>query len=207
MTLMDNEAELAFVLGHEVGHIAARHAQARQQATRRNTILGVLGAILGSVVGSNIFGELLTRGAMQAAQYATLSFSREQEYQADSLGTRYIVAAGYNPIGGPGVLAALTRASALEARIQGRDSRQLPGDVDVTARHGESVLDGRVEDGEVIGVLRDTRLRGYSPADGVDVIGARAGLGAAELLHQFRMLLDRLRDIALVERSSAKLRA
>ena len=126
MTLMDNEAELAFVLGHEVGHIAARHAQARQQATRRNTILGVLGAILGSVVGSNIFGELLTRGAMQAAQAATLSFSREQEYQADSLGIRYVVAAGYNPIGGPGVLAALTRAQALETRIQGRDSRQLP---------------------------------------------------------------------------------
>jgi predicted Zn-dependent protease len=126
MGLMDNESELAFVLGHEVGHVAARHAQARQSARQRNTILGVLGAILGSVVGGNIFGEMLTRGAQQAAQLATLSFSRDQEYQADSLGTRYIVNAGYNPVGGPGILAALTRASALEARIQGRDSRQLP---------------------------------------------------------------------------------
>ncbi|WP_310467362.1 M48 family metalloprotease, partial [Sphingomonas sp.] len=42
---MDNEAELAFALGHEVGHIAANHAQARQSTTTRNSILGVLGAV------------------------------------------------------------------------------------------------------------------------------------------------------------------
>ncbi|HET7816621.1 MAG TPA: M48 family metalloprotease [Sphingomicrobium sp.] len=125
MTLLDNEAELAFALGHEVGHVAANHAQARQSAQQRNTILGVLGAILGSL-GGGMFGDLLSRSAQQAAQLATLRFSREQEYQADTLGMRYIVNAGYDPSGGPGILAALTRASALEARIQGRDSRQTP---------------------------------------------------------------------------------
>jgi predicted Zn-dependent protease len=122
MTLMDNEAELAFALGHEVGHIAANHAQARQSYARRNTIMGVLGAVLGAVVGSSAIGELLS----QAPQLATLRFSREQEYQADTLGMRYITAAGYDPAGGPGILAALTRASALEGRVQGRDSRQTP---------------------------------------------------------------------------------
>ena len=125
MTLMDNEAELAFALGHEVGHVAARHAQARQSAASRNSILGVLGAILGSVVGGG-FGNAIAELAQTRAQLATLGFSRDQEYQADRLGTRYLVNAGYNPVGGPGILAALTRHSALEARIQGRDSRQLP---------------------------------------------------------------------------------
>ena len=126
MALMDDESQLAFALGHEVGHVAGNHAQARQSYSQRNTILGVLGAVLGSVVGGNMFGDMLSRGAMQAAQMRTLSFSRDQEYQADNLGMRYLVSAGYDPAGAAGVLSAITRATALESRIQGRDSRQTP---------------------------------------------------------------------------------
>ena len=58
MGLMNDEAELAFVLGHEVGHIAANHHQARKSAATRNSILGVFGAILGSAVGGNAIGSL-----------------------------------------------------------------------------------------------------------------------------------------------------
>ena len=126
MALMNDESELGFALGHEVGHVAANHAQQRQSAQRRNSVLGVLGSILGSVLGGSVFGDLLSQGAQQAAVMSTLRFSREQEYQADSLGLRYLVAAGYDPAGGPGILAALTRASAIEARVQGRDNRQTP---------------------------------------------------------------------------------
>ena len=50
LTLMDDESELAFAIGHEVGHVAANHAHIREQYARRNT-LGVLGAIIGSVFG------------------------------------------------------------------------------------------------------------------------------------------------------------
>ena len=126
MGLMDDESQLAFALGHEVGHVAGNHAQARQSYSQRNTILGVLGAVLGGVVGGNVFGDMLSRGAMQAAQMRTLSFSRDQEYQADNLGMRYLVSAGYDPAGAAGVLSAISRATALEGRIQGRDSRQTP---------------------------------------------------------------------------------
>ncbi len=125
MALMDNESELAFALGHEVGHVAANHAQARESYARRSNVLGVLGAILGSVVGGG-FGNAVAQMAEQRAELATLSFSREQEYQADTLGLRYLVNAGYDPAGAAGVLNALTRATALEARVQGRDSRQTP---------------------------------------------------------------------------------
>ena len=125
MALLDNEAEFAFALGHEVGHIAANHAQARQSYARRSSIEGVLGAIFGSILGGG-FGDVISQFFSARAQLATLSFSREQEYQADTLGLRYITAAGYDPAGGPGILAALTRQSALEARVQGRDSRETP---------------------------------------------------------------------------------
>ena len=122
MALMDDEAELAFVLGHETGHIAANHAQARRSAAQRNSILGVLGAIIGSSIGGNAFGNMLA----QSAQLRTLSFSRDQEYQADTLGTRYVVAAGYDPLGGANILASLGRADALQLRIQGKGNRSLP---------------------------------------------------------------------------------
>jgi predicted Zn-dependent protease len=125
MGLMDNEAELAFALGHEVGHVAANHAQARQSYARRSSIGGSPGAILRSVVGGG-FGGAIGQVFGARAPLATLGFSPEQGYQADTLGLRYLINSGYDPAGGPGVLAALTRASALEARIQGRDSRQTP---------------------------------------------------------------------------------
>ena len=125
MTLMDDESQLAFALGHETGHIAANHAQARQSAARRNSVGGILGVLLGSILGGGM-GNVISQISAQRAQMATLSFSRDQEYQADTLGTRYIVAAGYDAAGGPGILAALTRASALQARVQGRTNRQTP---------------------------------------------------------------------------------
>jgi predicted Zn-dependent protease len=125
MALMDNEAELAFALGHEVGHVAGNHAQARESYARRSNVWGVLGAILGSVVGGGM-GSAVAQMAQSRSQLATLSFSRNQEYQADTLGMRYMIGAGYDPVGASGVLAAITRASALEARAQGRDSRQTP---------------------------------------------------------------------------------
>ena len=122
MGIMSDESELGFVLGHEVGHIAANHHHARQSAATRNSILGVLGAILGSAVGGNAVGSLVS----QAAQLRTLSFSRDQEFQADVLGIRYVTAAGYDPGGGASMLAALTRATALSARTQGRTNRSTP---------------------------------------------------------------------------------
>ena len=125
MALMDNESELAFALGHEVGHVAANHAQQRESVASRQSVLGVLGEILGSVVGGG-FGSAIAQAAQTRSALATLSFSRDQEYQADNLGLRYLVSAGYDPAGAAGVLAALSRNSALQARIQGRTNRQTP---------------------------------------------------------------------------------
>ncbi|QNN65506.1 M48 family metalloprotease [Sphingomonas rhizophila] len=125
MALMNDEAELAFVVGHETGHIAANHSRKRQQASTKNSVLGVLGVLLGSVVGGG-FGDLIAQGAQYSSQLRTLGFSRDQEYQADQLGIRYITSAGYDPLASASMLSALGRASALEARVQGRDNRSTP---------------------------------------------------------------------------------
>ena len=125
MGLMNDESELAFALGHEAGHIAANHARSRQAAARRNSVQGILGALLGSVLGGGL-GNVLAQASQQRAELATLGFSRDQEYQADTLATRYLIGAGYDPAGGPGILAALGRASALQNRVQGRTNRQTP---------------------------------------------------------------------------------
>jgi predicted Zn-dependent protease len=121
MTIMGDESQLAFALGHEVAHIAANHAHVREQYARRNP-LGVMGSIIASVFGDRYFGTVLKN----RARLDQLSFSREQEYQADTLGLKYLIEAGYDPAGGAQLLASLSRATALQARVQGRTNRQMP---------------------------------------------------------------------------------
>jgi predicted Zn-dependent protease len=87
LALMNDEAELALVLGHEAGHIAARHSSERQ----RTNILSQLGAlVLGAVTGSGQLAQI----AAQGAQLYALRYSRSQEYESDDLGIRYMTAAG-----------------------------------------------------------------------------------------------------------------
>ena len=126
MGIMNDEAELAFVVGHETGHIAANHHQRRKSAQQSSAVWGVLGAVLGAVVGNNAFGGLISQGAQQFSKARLLSFSRDQEYQADVLGIRYLTAAGYDPNAGATMLGQLTRVAALEARLQGNRSRSTP---------------------------------------------------------------------------------
>ena len=61
----------------------------------------------GSVIGGPL-GNAAVQAAQQRSQLSTLSFSRDQEYQADTLGLQYMITAGYDPAGASGMLAALT---------------------------------------------------------------------------------------------------
>jgi predicted Zn-dependent protease len=111
--IVGSEAELASVLGHEIGHIVGAHAQ-RQQ---KRSIWRTLGVIAVSLTGS----ESLTRLASQAAQYFTLRYSRGQEYESDALGIRYLERAGYDPHAAADMLAALGRQTRFMAATSGRD--------------------------------------------------------------------------------------
>ena len=123
VTLMNNEAELAAVMGHEVGHVAARHSQRRQQAAQRNQIGGLLGAIASSVLlGDGAIGNAATRLFTQGSQLLTLKFSRSQELEADELGITYLTRAGYDPRAMGTVLSSLAAQNSLDARVQGRNA-------------------------------------------------------------------------------------
>ncbi len=119
LALMNSEAELAAVMGHEVGHVAARHSNSR---STRST-LGTLGAtLLGAVTGSDLVGRIAGVGS----QLYTLSYSRNQEYQADQFGVRYATAAGYAPSGMADALVQLNEAQALAAQTSGRGGNAVP---------------------------------------------------------------------------------
>lgn len=126
LALMNSEAELASVLGHEVGHVAARHSKQREKRAR----VGGLGAILATVAGSVLAGDAGARLGQQLggtlAQSYVLGFSRDQEYQADDLGVSYLAKTGYDPFAASSMLASLAAQTSLDARAQGQREQALP---------------------------------------------------------------------------------
>lgn len=115
LALMNSEDELASVLGHEVGHVVADHSARRQNTA---TLSG-LGAILAGVLTGS--GEI-AQAVGQAAQLYTLSYSRDQEFEADDLGVRYLQRSGYNAYAAADLLRSLGMQTALSARVNNRDA-------------------------------------------------------------------------------------
>lgn len=84
---LNNEAQLAVVLGHEIGHVAARHAS--QQAAKQQ--LGQLGVIGAALIGQSIGldGGNILQLSSQTAQLLFLKYSRDNERESDELGVEY----------------------------------------------------------------------------------------------------------------------
>lgn len=138
LALMNDEAELAFIMGHEVAHVAARHGQKRQnRAALSNILAGVAGVLTGS--------DLIGRGAGIVAGLTTLGYSREQERQADSLGLRYLTTAGYDPLGSADSLTALAQQTSLEARLKGQGEGEPSQWLSTHPASGERVARIRAE--------------------------------------------------------------
>ena len=94
LTELNNEAELAAVLGHEVVHAAARHGA---QAITRGTLLQ--GALVASAIAAsdNDYADYIVGASQLGAQLITQSYGREAEREADYYGIQYMVQAGYDP--------------------------------------------------------------------------------------------------------------
>ena len=92
MALMNSEAELANVLGHEIGHVDARHSVKRLSGT----LLISIGLLLGSALSEDIAKVAGLAGI--GTQLLFLKFSRSDEYQADSLGIQCARKAAYSPV-------------------------------------------------------------------------------------------------------------
>ncbi len=91
---MENEAQFAAVMGHEVGHVMARHTAQRMS----RGMLQQIGLALGSVAlqGKSGGDTLLQLGAAGSSLFL-LRYDRGQEIQADRLGVKYMAMLGYDP--------------------------------------------------------------------------------------------------------------
>ncbi|PIE33334.1 peptidase M48 Ste24p [candidate division KSB3 bacterium] len=107
---LDNEAELAGLLGHEIGHVNARHTAERMSK-------GLLANLL--VTGASVYAEsqgsdwapLIGLGGNIAAGALLAKYSRDDERQADALGMEYMTNVGYSPEGMIGLMEVLVGIS------------------------------------------------------------------------------------------------
>ncbi len=119
LALAGNEAEIASVLAHELGHVNARHSAERMT---QGMVAGIGAAVLGVLAGSRAVSQIANYGA----QVWVKGFSRQQEFEADMLGVRYMSRAGYEPEAAVTFLSTLRKHSMLEAKLLGLP----PGRVD-----------------------------------------------------------------------------
>ena len=111
LATMNSEAELASVVGHEIGHVTARHSVSQTtRAQLANYGMGV-GMIGLAVMGAGQAGQMLGQMVGQGVGLLFLKYSRDDETQSDDLGLRYMSSAGYAPSEMPHVFHTLARES------------------------------------------------------------------------------------------------
>jgi len=118
---LDNEAELAAVLGHEVVHAAARHGA---QAMTRGTLLQgalVVGAVVANTSDYREYSDFIVGGAQLGAQLISTRYGRDAERESDYYGIQYMLRAGYDP------RAAVTLQQTFVRLSEGRASGWIDG--------------------------------------------------------------------------------
>ena len=160
LSKMKNEAQVAGVLGHEIGHVTAKHINDRmfQQMTLSAAAVGL--GVAGEVTDEDWL-KVLGVGTQVGGGVFLLKFSRDDESQADELGLRYMTALGYNPNaqvqvmqilkeasgdgGGPEFLATHPLPETRIKRLSDFIAREYPGaDRSEQFRYGEASFDKNV---------------------------------------------------------------
>ncbi|HMN42051.1 MAG TPA: M48 family metallopeptidase [Phycisphaerales bacterium] len=124
---LTSEAQLAGVLGHEIGHVMARHTSER---LAQSQYVGLGAQLLGAIAGASTKNATAAQAIPQlvgaGGQVIVLKFGREQESEADSLGMRYMTKAGYNPRGQLQVMEVLKRESGGGGSIEWLSTHPAP---------------------------------------------------------------------------------
>jgi predicted Zn-dependent protease len=97
LALSNSEAELAGVVGHEIGHVAARHSAQRETQQTGIGALSTMGSILGGALAGSAGAQSMRGMADSAGAGYIASYSRDQEREADAIGQKMAAKAGYDP--------------------------------------------------------------------------------------------------------------
>lgn len=100
ITSARNMDEIAGVMAHEIAHVTQRHYSRSQDAFKGQSLLALAGIIVGALVASQADGNAgaaVMMGSQAALMDQQLTYSRNQEREADRIGMQYMYAAGYNP--------------------------------------------------------------------------------------------------------------
>ena len=116
MAYLDSEAELAGVLGHEIGHVTARHSVRQQGGQLANELLGI---VVGVTTGSEALSDL-SRGLGTSL---VRGYGRDHELEADKLGAEYLHAVGYDPENMLGVIGVLKDQEVYERKLAKKEKR------------------------------------------------------------------------------------
>ena len=111
MALARDEAELAGVMAHEIGHVTARHSAERHGQSLAATIANIGVAVLA--------GGQAAQASSTVSGLVLRSYSRDQEFESDTLGGRYLSRTGYDVGAMAGFLSQLQAHSRLEATLSG----------------------------------------------------------------------------------------
>ena len=126
LALAENEAEVAGVMAHEIGHVTARHSA--QRYTRGTLAQGA--ATIGTIAAGILLGGNAAKAAQElggtGAQAYLAGYSREQEFQSDELGVRYLTRAGYDPTAMSNFLEKLGAQSGLAKKLAGKEDAPDP---------------------------------------------------------------------------------
>ena len=138
MAYLDSEAELAGVIGHEIGHVTARHGA--QRATRQQDAgLGVLLATVAGAVAEAAGVGGATNLASQVSQGVAAgwlaTYSRDQELQADQLGAEYLSRNRYDPENMVDVIGVLKNQERFAADLARAEGRAAPSGTNWLASH------------------------------------------------------------------------
>ena len=107
---MENERQMAAVLGHEVAHVCARHwATKTQWSGAGKAVVGVV-----SELYKGQGSDLAKQAAKLAVDLLNFRYSRQKEYEADKYGIEYMTRAGYNPCGAVELLTLLEGLSKVD---------------------------------------------------------------------------------------------
>lgn len=160
MAYMDSEADLAGVIGHEIGHVTARHG-AQRATSQQNAGLGVLAAsVLGAVAeayGVAGAGQLAGQVSQNVAAGYIASYGREQELQADGLGAEYLFRTRYDPRNMIDVIKVLKNQELFAADQAKAEGRPVPAKGDWLSSHPSN--DQRLETISRLAAQYQTRER------------------------------------------------